>query len=434
MLKPVLAILLAAWVASSCGGGGAQDALASAYEVGEASSALALEASESDRAVLAGLKFDAFEYQGVQTGSGTPSLTRTCGVRYQLPENGWGIVPGMTYSCTDAPARQRALQDAPTRLEGALNLEANSYEDRLRALRGPSGSLGELGPALVSARTLGVEFDVAACVDTVTDRLAEAVAAEAALQCETFLAPGPLLDDFRRTLNSAEDVARRMVDQASQVGQPVAMTSDVAARCGGATASPQPLMVPASVSGDLASRGVAYAMQLAPGQTVEINLMSTAFDALIRLYDSTCAKELASNDDGGSGSNSRLRWTGPGQFVVVATAFGSGGRGSYTLTATPSLPGDSPGLAGVTRAITVEQLEAAKALVDWVKRASNDDVQAAWRGTSGAEVQLACLHRARFESSASVRTSVASRALSACTSALKEATAARRIIAAREPQ
>ena len=107
--------------------------------------------------------------------------------------------------------------------------------------------------------------------------------------------------------------------------------------------------------------------------------------------------------------------------MVVAAALGTGGRGPYTLTISTD---DSIHLP------TEQQRKSAEALVQWVGGASSDDLLAAWRGSSPADLQLACLNRARFQTTASARASVRGRALGTCTTALKEATEARRCIAA----
>ncbi len=68
------------------------------------------------------------------------------------------------------------------------------------------------------------------------------------------------------------------------------------------------------------------------GQTVQIDLMSTAFDAYLYLRDST-GTDLAHDDDGGGNLNSRITQTLPysGTYQVVANTLRSGQFGAFTL-------------------------------------------------------------------------------------------------------
>lgn len=66
--------------------------------------------------------------------------------------------------------------------------------------------------------------------------------------------------------------------------------------------------------------------------TVTIDMQSAQFDTFLVLLDGD-ANVLASDDDGGPGSNSRITFTLPEDdtFVIAASSFGIGEEGKYTL-------------------------------------------------------------------------------------------------------
>ncbi len=74
-----------------------------------------------------------------------------------------------------------------------------------------------------------------------------------------------------------------------------------------------------------------HSLKLSKDKTYQIDLESKEFDCYLRVEDST-GKQLAENDDGGEGLNSRLRFAPPKDDVyqIIATSF-AGGAGMYTL-------------------------------------------------------------------------------------------------------
>lgn len=418
-VKVVLAAAVLAGGSVSCGRGGSSGAFDSAYALGERTSELTLEASQADREILEELELEPVAYRRVEDLATTPSLAAVCGVKYRVSSDRWGLVPDLTYPCDDDPAEEQALEDARTRLEAQLGLPESDYELRLRALREPADALTSTGPRLAYARAVGVELDLDSCVERVSDRLGDSLAAASALQCETFLDPGPLLTQFRKQLTDAAELAETLGTVAA-VQAPVAITPDLAARCQAQAGTPG-LEVPGSVSGVLASSNAAHAIRLEAGQMVEISLSSDYFDSLLHLYDATCSVLLATNDDGGGGNRSLLQWTSPegGDHVVIVTSFGAQGRGPYDLA-----------VAGASTAPTLspERRAALQELVQWVKGASEEEILAAWRGSGPAELQMGCLARERFQSAAGARAAVSGEAVSACMEALNEATEARKAL------
>jgi hypothetical protein len=76
-----------------------------------------------------------------------------------------------------------------------------------------------------------------------------------------------------------------------------------------------------------------HILKMKKGQAYQIDLVSRAFDAFLRLEDES-GKQLASDDDGGGALNSRLFITAPadGSYRLIATSL-DGKPGPYTLTA-----------------------------------------------------------------------------------------------------
>jgi hypothetical protein len=81
-----------------------------------------------------------------------------------------------------------------------------------------------------------------------------------------------------------------------------------------------------------------FEVELAAGD-YQIDLRSTAFDAYLRVLDKN-GVELAFDDDGGEGRNSRLIFTppAPGAYRLVATTF-AGGIGDFELEIKANAPG-----------------------------------------------------------------------------------------------
>lgn len=77
-----------------------------------------------------------------------------------------------------------------------------------------------------------------------------------------------------------------------------------------------------------------YTFRGRAGQRVEIEMTSDAFDTYLRLgrLDGCDWEEIATDDDGGEGTGSRIRHTLPsdGEYVIRATSFGEN-TGAYTL-------------------------------------------------------------------------------------------------------
>jgi hypothetical protein len=76
-----------------------------------------------------------------------------------------------------------------------------------------------------------------------------------------------------------------------------------------------------------------HTMKMKGDQTYQIDLVSQAFDAFLRVEDES-GKQLAFDDDSGGNLNSRLYFKAPkdGSYRLIATSF-DGKGGPYTLTA-----------------------------------------------------------------------------------------------------
>ncbi|HEU0298424.1 MAG TPA: hypothetical protein VFR37_03200 [Longimicrobium sp.] len=76
-----------------------------------------------------------------------------------------------------------------------------------------------------------------------------------------------------------------------------------------------------------------YFLVLQPGQQITVRLESTAFDAVLELYDAISGELVAENDDGAGGTNAQLVYTATETsiFGINATTWAPGSTGAYTL-------------------------------------------------------------------------------------------------------
>ncbi len=81
-----------------------------------------------------------------------------------------------------------------------------------------------------------------------------------------------------------------------------------------------------------------YSLQLSDEAQIELNLASQNFDTFMNIYagtdlgDVVSGNQVAVNDDGGEGTNSRIIEVLPsGSYLIEARAFSSSGTGEYTL-------------------------------------------------------------------------------------------------------
>lgn len=88
-------------------------------------------------------------------------------------------------------------------------------------------------------------------------------------------------------------------------------------------------------------------LYLLAGQTVQIDMTSTAFDPELELYDGVTSNLITTNDNGGGGTSARLTYTAPVSniFVIVPTSLAAGQTGAYTLTVSAATGGTRTGPA-----------------------------------------------------------------------------------------
>ena len=82
-----------------------------------------------------------------------------------------------------------------------------------------------------------------------------------------------------------------------------------------------------------------YSFTLGQSGPVEIDLVSSAFDAFVALREGTDAagRLVVTDDDGGQGTNSRIeRDLSAGTYTIEATSYATGVTGAFTLTVTGS--------------------------------------------------------------------------------------------------
>jgi hypothetical protein len=77
---------------------------------------------------------------------------------------------------------------------------------------------------------------------------------------------------------------------------------------------------------------VDYPFEADAGWQVTIDMMSDELDAFLYLMNAN-GETLASDDDGGTGLNARIRYTVParGSYVARANSYDSSDRGAYTV-------------------------------------------------------------------------------------------------------
>lgn len=108
-----------------------------------------------------------------------------------------------------------------------------------------------------------------------------------------------------------------------------------------------PIAVGQSINADLSAADCArsggywsdrYRLTITSTTTVSITHISSAFDAMLFLYDAG-DRMIASDDDGGGALNSRLNTTlQPGTYYAVASSFDRNATGAYALTVREAVP------------------------------------------------------------------------------------------------
>lgn len=80
------------------------------------------------------------------------------------------------------------------------------------------------------------------------------------------------------------------------------------------------------------------------GKTYEIRMSSSDFDAYLALGSDVMAEPLAQDDDGGGGTDARIRWRAPndGVFQIRANSVSAGEEGAYLLTIDEAAPSPAP--------------------------------------------------------------------------------------------
>jgi serine protease Do len=76
----------------------------------------------------------------------------------------------------------------------------------------------------------------------------------------------------------------------------------------------------------------AWALDVEARRTVRVDLESDDFDAWVSVVDEE-GREIASDDDSGTGFDASLMVTLPaGRYRILASSYGPGAVGAYTLT------------------------------------------------------------------------------------------------------
>ena len=134
----------------------------------------------------------------------------------------------------------------------------------------------------------------------------------------------------------------------------------------------------------------AYVYQGTAGEEVMITLSSSDFDAYAMLNRSFGGEleAVANDDDGGAGTDARIRATlgQSGAYVVVANTFAAGASGAYTLTVERPTGPDAADTAGFPSVLTGQAVTGALAASD--RRLQDDSYVDTYlyRGTPGDQV------------------------------------------------
>ncbi|HYH79403.1 MAG TPA: hypothetical protein VEX86_06390 [Longimicrobium sp.] len=134
-----------------------------------------------------------------------------------------------------------------------------------------------------------------------------------------------------------------------------------------------------------------YTISGTQGQRLQIVMEADSFDTFVHFgkMDADSFTSLRTDDDGGGGTNSRLRITLPetGQYVIRANSVGAGATGAYTLLVTEREAGP---VAAAPRALE-PNAEVTGTLDDSDPQGDDDSYYDYWtyQGTQGERVRIA---------------------------------------------
>ena len=94
-----------------------------------------------------------------------------------------------------------------------------------------------------------------------------------------------------------------------------------------------------NIKGKFNGNSVPHKIKMKKGNTYVFDMTSKDFDTFLTLKDSN-GTTVGTDDDGGQGLNSLLRYTAPndGEYTIYAGSFGNQGQGDYNLITTESAP------------------------------------------------------------------------------------------------
>jgi len=153
--------------------------------------------------------------------------------------------------------------------------------------------------------------------------------------------------DSRIRFSVPEDGAYLLVAQSLSEDGKGAYTLQLENAPAATTAAARPIRVGQNLSGRLAETDVVddddtyydtYTISGQQGQRLQIEMAADSFDTFVNFgkMDGESFTSLRTDDDGGGGTNSRLRITLPetGNYVIRANSVGAGATGAYTLVVT----------------------------------------------------------------------------------------------------
>ena len=320
----------------------------------------------------------------------TLEVQETCRVAYTVGEEHGGVIPGSQNECL-SDDKDAAMDGAKDWLENSLGTGGDDVDRELEWLDWSEDFIAETGPMLTRLGLMGYTANLGACAEPRVKRQANNAARRAELLCQRYESPGLLLDDYVEAIEAAvERVESRLDEDPGSRPTPILNASQTQG-CRGAAPGGQVASIPGSVSGSFYGTPQAYKIHAFAGEILSLDLGSRNMDPVMDLYDANCSYVVTSDDDGGPGNASQIRYAVPeeGEYVVVARGY-QGSSGSFTLTV---------GVQG-RPAMTDEERSQLRKFSSWGEsmiEASEEegvdaDLLAAWQNSQSSSMQVSCLN------------------------------------------
>ncbi len=262
----------------------------------------------------------------------------------------------------------------------------------------------EIRPIALRAHTWDVKTDLKGCISERMDIVVSAMTSSSKARCSLFKDiddedVSELRDSIKESIKRASALVKGSSPPTPQwtgcVGECSAMQSQLVGSL--------PAEIPVTITDPKA-----FPVSVMEGETITIDLMSRSFDSFLLLYDANCSTYIASNDDSGSGSNARIKYSAPETTTLVVVARSYSGTGSGTLKI------QSNGRGGPSP----DRIEQVNTYISWATGFAADDPAAAvglkrlaqWQSPYGAS----CANAAYYNKTAIVRREVVDEVIADC--------------------